>query len=64
MVRINDFVDYLIEKRYNVTVLCPIPNYPRGQYFESFGIFKKGMKKKIALKSLEFWFIQGRMVHQ
>ena len=50
MVRINDFVDYLIEKRYNVTVLCPIPNYPRGQYFESFGIFKKRYEEKNRLK--------------
>ncbi len=43
--RINDLVDYLVKKKYKVTVLCPIPNFPQGKYFKNYGIFKKRYAK-------------------
>ena len=42
--KINELVDYLIKKN-NVTVLCPIPNYPKGKYYDGYGIFKKRIEK-------------------
>jgi glycosyltransferase involved in cell wall biosynthesis len=45
MNRVNDIVDYLLENEYKVTVLCPIPNYPKGKYYKNYGIFKKRYQK-------------------
>ena len=45
MNRVNDIVDYLLENKYKVTVLCPIPNYPKGKYYKNYGIFKKRYQK-------------------
>lgn len=45
MNRINDIVNHLLEKKYKVTVLCPIPNYPEGKYYKNYGIFKKRYQK-------------------
>ncbi len=45
MNRVNDIVNYLLENKYKVTVICPIPNYPKGKYFKSYGIFKKRYEK-------------------
>lgn len=45
MNRVNDIVDYLLENKYKVTVLCPIPNYPEGKYYKNYGIFKKRYQK-------------------
>tara|TARA_B100001250_G_C19812698_1_gene796564 strand:+ start:787 stop:2016 length:1230 start_codon:yes stop_codon:yes gene_type:complete len=45
MNRINDIVDHLLKKKYKVTVLCPIPNYPEGKYYKNYGIFKKRYQK-------------------
>ena len=39
--RINDMVQYFLEKKYSITVMCPIPNYPQGKYYKNYGIFKK-----------------------
>lgn len=38
--RINDVCDFLIEKKCNIDVLCGIPNYPKGEFFEDYGVFK------------------------
>ena len=38
--RINDICEGFIEQGYEVEVLCGIPNYPKGQYYEGYGIFK------------------------
>ena len=38
--RINEICDYFIEKGYLVDVLCGIPNYPHGKFFEGYGYFK------------------------
>tara|TARA_B110000003_G_scaffold95947_1_gene98134 strand:- start:37 stop:1269 length:1233 start_codon:yes stop_codon:yes gene_type:complete len=50
MNRVNDIVDYLLKKNYEITVLCPIPNYPIGKYFKNYGIFKKRYEKINDLK--------------
>jgi len=39
--RINDICDYFVEKKCNVEVLCGIPNYPKGNFFEGYSYFKK-----------------------
>lgn len=38
--RINDICDYLVEKGCNVEVLCGIPNYPKGQFFDGYSYFR------------------------
>ena len=38
--RINDICESFVERGYAVEVLCGIPNYPIGQYFEGYGITK------------------------
>lgn len=43
--RINDMVKFFLDKGYSIKVMCPIPNYPRGEYYENYGIFKKRYEK-------------------
>lgn len=43
--RINDICDYLVEKGCDVEVLCGIPNYPGGKFFEGYSYF--GNRKQI-----------------
>jgi glycosyltransferase involved in cell wall biosynthesis len=50
IIRVNDLVDYLIQKNNKVTVLCSIPNYPQGKYYKNYGIFKKRYEKIDNLK--------------
>lgn len=38
--RINDVCDYLLDKDVGIEVLCGIPNYPKGQFFEGYSFFK------------------------
>lgn len=38
--RINDIADYFIEQDCEVDVLCGIPNYPKGKFFEGYSYFK------------------------
>lgn len=38
--RINDICDFFIEKDCDVDVLCGIPNYPKGQFFEGYSYFR------------------------
>ena len=45
MNRVNDIVDYFLDSKYKVTVLCPIPNYPQGKYYKNYSIFKKRYEK-------------------
>lgn len=42
--RINDICQGLVEEGHEVDVLTGIPNYPGGEYFEGFSIFKRGSK--------------------
>ncbi len=39
--RVNDLVEYLLKKGHKITVMCPIPNYPQGKYYDGYGILKK-----------------------
>jgi len=39
--RINDFANALIEKNIEVSVLTAIPDYPKGKYYNGYGLFKK-----------------------
>ena len=39
--RINDICDFLVERGCDVEVLCGIPNYPSGKFFEGYSVFKK-----------------------
>ena len=41
----NDIAFTLSKKGYEVDVLTGIPNYPKGSYFESYGLFKKRYEK-------------------
>jgi glycosyltransferase involved in cell wall biosynthesis len=38
--RINDIVEGFRERGYDVEVLCGIPNYPTGQFFDGYGVTK------------------------
>lgn len=38
--RITDVCEGLVEKGYEVDVLCGIPNYPAGKFFAGYGMFK------------------------
>ncbi len=38
--RITDICEGLVEKGYEVDVLCGIPNYPAGKFFKDYGYFK------------------------
>ncbi|MGZ6005792.1 MAG: glycosyltransferase family 4 protein, partial [Candidatus Saccharimonadales bacterium] len=38
--RINDICDYLLDRNCEIEVLCGIPNYPKGQFFEGYSYFK------------------------
>lgn len=39
--RINDICKEWVNKGYEVTVVTGIPNYPKGKFFEGYGLFKK-----------------------
>lgn len=39
--RINDICKEWIKRGYKVTVITGIPNYPKGKYYDGYGIFKK-----------------------
>jgi glycosyltransferase involved in cell wall biosynthesis len=39
--RINDICSEWIKRGYKVTVVTGIPNYPKGKYYEGYGLFKK-----------------------
>ncbi|HBB64538.1 MAG: glycosyltransferase [candidate division WS6 bacterium GW2011_GWC1_33_20] len=38
--RITDFCQGLIEKGYNVDILCGIPNYPKGEFYKGYSYWK------------------------
>ena len=48
--RINDICDGFVEKGYEVEVLCGIPNYPTGQFFDGYGITKRRFQKRKGIK--------------
>ncbi len=38
--RVNDIADYFLEKGNELDVLCGIPNYPEGNFFEGYSMFR------------------------
>lgn len=38
--RINDICDFLVEKDCEIEVLCGIPNYPKGKFFDGYSYFR------------------------
>ncbi|MFO0862167.1 MAG: glycosyltransferase family 4 protein [Candidatus Saccharibacteria bacterium] len=38
--RVNDICDYFVENNYEIEVLCGIPNYPKGKFFDGYSYFK------------------------
>jgi glycosyltransferase involved in cell wall biosynthesis len=38
--RINDICDFLVEHDCKIDVLCGIPNYPKGQFYDGYGYFR------------------------
>lgn len=38
--RINDIADYIIERGDKVNVLCGIPNYPKGKFYDGYSVLK------------------------
>lgn len=39
--RINDICEYLVDNEYEIDVLCGIPNYPKGKFYEGYSYCKK-----------------------
>lgn len=39
--RVTDICEGLVERGYEVDVLCGTPNYPAGKFFDGYGFFKK-----------------------
>lgn len=39
--RVTDICEGLVERGYEVDVLCGIPNYPAGKFFRGYGLFSK-----------------------
>jgi colanic acid biosynthesis glycosyl transferase WcaI len=43
--RINDIANYLVEKNCDIDVLCGIPNYPEGRFYEGYSGFRNRVQK-------------------
>ena len=39
--RVNDIAFDLADKGYDVTVITSVPNYPKGVFFDGYGVFKR-----------------------
>lgn len=46
----NDIAYYLATKGNDVTVITGTPNYPKGKFFEGYGLFKKNVEHKNGVK--------------
>jgi colanic acid biosynthesis glycosyl transferase WcaI len=44
--RINDIAEYFVECGFQVDVLCGIPNYPKGRFFEGYGYFRNRRQQR------------------
>ena len=42
--RINDFAVEFQKRGHDITVLTPVPNYPKGKFYNGYGIFKKNFE--------------------
>ncbi|MEG0979400.1 MAG: glycosyltransferase family 4 protein [Oscillospiraceae bacterium] len=43
--RINDICQEWVKRGYDVTVVTGIPNYPKGKFYDGYGLFKKRKEK-------------------
>lgn len=43
--RLNDITDFLAEKGCDVEVLCGIPNYPKGKFFDGYSYFRNRVQR-------------------
>ncbi len=48
--RINDICDFLADKGCEIDVLCGIPNYPQGQFYEGYSLFKNRRQEHNGIK--------------
>ena len=48
--RINDICESFVERGYEVEVLCGIPNYPIGQFYDGYGIAKNRRQNENGMK--------------
>jgi len=48
--RINDLANELNHRNHNITVLTAIPDYPKGEYYPGYGIFKKNRENYNGVK--------------
>lgn len=48
--RCNDVAFELAQRGYDVTVLTAIPDYPKGKYFDGYGVFRKRKEKVKGVK--------------
>lgn len=48
--RLNDICDGFIEHDIDVDVLCGEPNYPKGEWFEGYGMFKRRVEEHNGVK--------------
>ena len=48
--RVNDIAFNFAEKGYDVTVLTAIPDYPKGKFFDGYGIFSRRCEKVKGVK--------------
>ena len=48
--RITDIAEGLVERGYEVEVLCGTPNYPTGKFFDGYGFFKKRYEVRNGVK--------------
>jgi len=55
--KINDLAVDLVEKGHDVTVLTSIPNYPKGSFFDGYGLLKKRKESYFGVKVIRSWII-------
>ena len=48
--RINDFAQEFQKRGHKITILTGIPNYPGGQYYDGYGVFKKNKENYKKMK--------------
>lgn len=52
--RINDVAYWLVERGHDVTVLSGVPDYPAGEFYPGYGIFKKRFETHKGIKIRRF----------
>lgn len=55
--RVNDIAFHLAEKGYDVTVLTAIPDYPKGKYYDGYGIFHRRVERVNGVKVIRGFII-------